>query len=259
MPTGLDLFNTTLHQMDAVKPSRSAAILAEAHSALVRQSRVDLLATPVLLSLAGGDLTVDGEMADVAAKKLSLECLAAVAGVTGIIDRLRVTPAECMGDDVIRVLVRNALSQDLALANIALYEIDKGERLAVHVPEDRRGAITVSVEDGIVTLDGDVPGLAQKRLAGVLAWWVPGSRDVINGIGVSPPEEDNDAEITEAVRVALEKDPFVNAGQIRVHTVNAEVILDGLVSSKSERDMAEFDAWFVFGVDRVSSRITVLS
>lgn len=236
----------------------SADIIDSARAALGSEPRLDLHATPVRLSLEQGVLTAEGELEDVATKKLALERLAALPGVTGIIDRLRVAPAESMGDDEIRILVGNALVQDPALGNIALYEIDKGERLTIHEPSvGGRGAIVVSVDDGIVTLDGDVPGLAQKRLAGVLAWWVPGSRDVVNGIGVTPPEEDSDGEITEAVRIALEKDPFVNAGQIRVRTEKAEVILDGYVTSETERHMAECDAWYVFGVDRVDNRIRV--
>jgi len=66
----------------------------------------------------------------------------------------------------------------------------------------------VSVEDGVVTLDGRVSSLSHKSLAGALAWWVPGSRDVINGIEVAPPQEISDSEITEAVRLVLEKDPL---------------------------------------------------
>jgi hypothetical protein len=91
---------------------------------------------------------------------------------------------------------------------------------------------------GVVTLDGDVIGLGQKRLAGALAWWVPGSRDVINGLGVTPPEVDNDFEIADAVRLVLEKDPFVNADQLRVGVRNAVVALDGIVPTADERDMA---------------------
>jgi osmotically-inducible protein OsmY len=35
------------------------------------------------------------------------------------------------------------------------------------------------------------------------------------------------------------------------------VTLDGLLPSKSERDMAESDAWYVLGVDNVINRIAV--
>lgn len=127
----------------------------------------------------------------------------------------------------------------------------------VRMPEPVSGKITVSVADGVVTLDGDLPGLAQKRLAGVLAWWVPGARDVVNGIGVTPPEADDDEQMTDAVRTALEKDPFVNADQISVTTRNAVVTLHGIVPTPSERDMAEYDAWYVFGVDKVRNDIDV--
>jgi osmotically-inducible protein OsmY len=125
----------------------------------------------------------------------------------------------------------------------------------VREPLEARGAIEVEIEDGVVTLNGQVPGLDDKRLAGVLAWWVPGSRDVINGIAVEPPEDDSDDAILEAVRLVLEKDPFVDASEIRVGVRNALVRLTGLVPSEAERDMAEFDAWYVFGVDRVDNRI----
>lgn len=235
-------------------------ILERAESALNAVTRIDVRTTPVAIYFTDDVLTAEGELPDVAAKKLALEALASVPGVRGIVDRLHVKPAERMEDGEIRDLTRNALLQEPALVNIALYEMVKGERLVVRDTANAGlNSITIAVEDGIVTLDGDVPGLAQKRLAGVLAWWVPGSRDVINGIAVTPPEEDSDEEITEAVRVALEKDPFVNAGQVRVRTRTSEVELDGFVPSEAEKDMAEFDAWYVFGVDRVDNRIAVES
>ncbi len=205
-----------------------------------------------------GTLTLEGEMPDIAAKKLALELAAAVPGVTGIVDRLHVAPAERLEDGEVRDLVRRALEQEPAFTELALSEIVKGEEKTLREPAERkRGWIRLSVAEGVVTLDGEVPGLEFKRLAGVLAWWVPGSRDVINGLGVAPEEPDNDAEITGAVRMALEKDPFVNAGQIIVGTVDAVVTLAGLVPSDSEREMAEYDAWYVFGVDRVHNKIEV--
>ncbi len=86
---------------------------------------------------------------------------------------------------------------------------------------------------------------------------MPGSRDVINGLEVEPPEEDNDDEVTEAVRVALEKDRFVSADQIRASTQNYVVTLQGIVSTEKEREMAELDAWCVFAVERVINKLGV--
>jgi osmotically-inducible protein OsmY len=210
------------------------------------------------MDFEAGTLTLEGEVPDIAAKKLALEHAAAVPGVAGIVDRLRVAPAERMGDKEVRDHVRRALEQELAFGELALSEMVKGREETMRQPADRkRGWIRLSVSEGVVTLDGEVPGLEYKRLTGVLAWWVPGSRDVINGLAVEPDEPDNDAEITDAVRMVLEKDPFVDAGQIIVGTVDAVVTLAGLVPKESEREMAEMDAWYVFGVDGVRNKIEV--
>jgi osmotically-inducible protein OsmY len=225
--------------------------------ALLSEARIDVAHHPIRLTLSDGDLVIEGEVADIAAKKLTLERAAAVADVRGIVDRLRVTPAERMGDGAIRDLVRDALLAEPALAECSIRVSVKEAWEAVRNLNSAAGSIDIAVSDGVVTLDGDVPGLGLKRLAGILAWWVPGSRDVINGLGVTPPEEDNDGEISDAVRLALEKDPLVNPDQIRVTTRNAVVTLQGQVPTESECEAAEFDAWYVFGVDKVINQISV--
>lgn len=235
----------------------SHAMLDAIRKALYSEPRIDLGHHPIRLSLSNGDLVIEGEVADIAAKKLALERAAAIAEVAGIVDRLRITPAERMGDGAVRDLVRDALVAEPALAGCSLRVSVKGRWEPVRVVEGATGAIDITVEEGVVTLDGDVPGLGAKRLAGVLAWWVPGSRDVINGLGVKPPEEDNDDEIRDAVRLALEKDPLVEPSQIRVLARDAIVTLQGQVPTGSERDAAEFDAWYVFGVNNVVNQIQV--
>lgn len=98
---------------------------------------------------------------------------------------------------------------------------------------------------------------ARIELAGALAWWVPGSRNVINGIEVAPPQELNDNEVAEAVRLALEKDPLLNADAIGVITRNRVAVLEGYVVSPGEKEIAEMDTWCVFGVDLVINRLEV--
>ncbi len=225
--------------------------------ALLSEARIDVAHHPIRLTLSDGDLVIEGEVADIAAKKLALERAAAVAEVRGIVDRLRVAPAEPMGDGAIRDLVRDALLAEPALAECSIRVFVKAAWETVRSLDSAAGSIDITVSDGVVTLDGNVPGLGLKRLAGILAWWVPGSRDVINGLGVTPPEEDNDGEISDAVRLALEKDPLVNPDQIRVSTRNAVVTLQGQVPTQSECEAAEFDAWYVFGVDKVINQIRV--
>ena len=234
------------------------SLLDEVRAALRSEPRIDLHRMPLHLQLEDGVLTMEGEVANVAAKKLALQRGVALDGVSAIIDRLRVKPAQAMGDGALRDHLCRALLDEPALREASILERRKGEVETLREsPLDKRGAIEVSVADGVVTLNGQLQGLDEKRLVGLLAWWVPGSRDVINGIAVDPPEEDSPDAIAEAVRLALERDPFVGASQIRVGVRRSVVTLSGIVPTEAEREMAEFDAWYVFAVDQVVNWIEV--
>ena len=232
-------------------------IVNEAAAALERETSVNLHLLPLFLSFADGVLTMDGEVEQIRAKKRALEVAAAVPGVTGIVDRIRLVPATGMEDGEIRDHVCNALLAENLLAPCAIWANVKGKLEVVRETDEAIGSIDVEVTEGVVVLNGAVSSCSAKRLAGVLAWWVPGSRDVVNGLEVSPLEEDNDDEVVDAVRLALEKDPFVNAAQIRVDCANYTVTLDGVVKSEAQRQMAEADAWYVFRVDRVVNLLQV--
>lgn len=226
-------------------------------AALAAEARIEIARHPVALAFQDGVLTIEGQLSCVAAKKLALERAAAVPGVRHLVDRLRVAPARHMGDAEIRDHVRDALLGEPALEACAV-RVGIGQAARpVREPQRPAGVLEVSVRDGVVTLDGEVPSLSHKRLAGVLAWWVPGTRDVVNGLEVAPPEPDSAGEITDAVRLALEKDPLLDADGIQVGARGAVVTLTGRVPSEEQRDMAEDDAWFVFGVDEVVNRIAV--
>ena len=238
--------------------SESETIIRQVRALLEHGTRINLHRYPIEVSMSNGDLIMEGEVEHIIAKKLALELAASVAGIKGIVDRLRVTPAEPMEDGAIRDHIRDSLLQESALANCSIRIWDKG---VLHTIQDRSATssatIDIEITDGVVTFNGQVPTLTHKRIVGVLAWWVPGSRDVINGLEVVPVQPDSDDEITDAVRIVLEKNPFLDASQINVTTHNAVVTLAGLVRNQTEKQLAEFDAWYVFGVDRVSNQLTV--
>lgn len=238
--------------------SERERVLKEVRAALEHEPRVNLHKYPVTMEFADGVLTLEGEVEHIAAKKLAMELAIAVSGVTGIVDRLHVVPAARMGDGAILDAVRDALLQEPTLMNCSIHVIRKGALETVReVTREPRGALRVSVNEGVVLLDDHVTSLTQKRLAGVLAWWVPGSRDVINGMEVIPDQPDSDEEIAKGVRIVLKKDPFVNGERIRVAVRQSVVTLEGDAPSAPQKEMAEFDAWYVFGVDRVVNRVEV--
>jgi len=233
-------------------------IIKTVHAALEHEPRINLHAYPVTISYDNGVLTLEGEVQDVAAKKLTMELAVAVSGVTGIVDRLHVTPAVRIGDGAILTAVREVLLQEPALQDCALRVRSKVSVETIRESATpNAGVIELSVNDGVVLLDDHVPSLAKKRLAGVLAWWVPGCRDVINGMAVEPPEEDNDEELLDSVRLVLKKDPFVNADQIRVSVKDSVITLEGVVNHDVQRRAVENDAWYVFGVDKVINKLQI--
>lgn len=199
-----------------------------------------------------------GEAPDVAAKKIALERVARIPGVSAIADHLHVKPAAKMQDDEIRVHIRNGLIGEAGFEGIEVREFDDGAFLQIRgAPLGALGNIGIEVSKGVVILTGNVPTLTSKRLAGVIAWWVSGTRDVVNGLAVEPTEEDGPDRIADAVRIVLEKDPLVDADQVKVGVRKTVVRLTGSVRSETQHQAAERDAWMVFAVDNVINEINV--
>jgi osmotically-inducible protein OsmY len=236
---------------------RAEEVVGAVLATLEREPRVKLHSYPIDVSYQDGIVTLSGEVAGIAAKKLALELAATPRPVTGIVDRLRVAPAERMEDGAIRAHVCNAFLSEPAFVGYSVRALVKQEIEPVRTL-DCGQMLEVEVTGGVVVLNGSVQSLTHKRLAGVIAWWVPGSREVVNGIEVLPAMQDNDDEVVDAVRLVLEKDPLVNAAQIRPGCRNLVVTLEGAVSTESGKAAAESDAWYVFGVNGVVNKITVI-
>ena len=197
---------------------------------------IDLRKNPIEVRLEGDVMVIEGMVEDIARKKRALLIAMGLEGVSGVADRLRVRQSSTMTDEEIKRHTEDAFSGEPTLKGCD---------------------ITLEVNGGVVDIEGTVPSLTHKRLAGVLAWWVPGSMDVINSLEVEPPEEDSDDEVSDAVRIALEKDRLVDASVLRVSTSDWVVTLDGVLSSEPEKDAAGQDAWYVWGVNEVINNIRV--
>ena len=227
------------------------------HAALEREPRINIHRFPIAISNTGGVVVLEGELADVAAKKLALELAASVGGVSGIVDRLRVAPGERRGDGAVRDSLARLFLESPEFRNCALRSHTSDRVEVLRAVEDGVGDIEISVAEGVITLEGHVISQSHRRFAGVLAWWTPGRRDVVNSLEVRPDYEDRDDEITEVMRLVLEADSQVNADQVRPNCANGVVTLDGSVPSAEQKRRAELDAWSLYGVSRVVNRLQV--
>jgi osmotically-inducible protein OsmY len=233
------------------------SVIDDVTQTLRNEHPVEFAVVPCRFAFVDDSLEIDGEVPSIAIKRRALRLAAAHPSVRRVVDRLRVTPSCTMSDPMIAESVVDALREEAALRECSIRQRVRGATEHVQRPSLVRGEICVTVEDRVVTLVGELPTHAHKRLAGVLAWWVPGTRDVIDELDVLSPDQDNDGGISDAVRTALEQDPFVDASQIRVWTTASRVTLAGLVWSHAERHAAENDAWSVFGVTEVDNELFV--
>ena len=228
------------------------------HAALEREPRINIHRHPIRIESKDGAVTLAGEVADVAAKKLALEAAARADGVEGVIDRLRVAPGEPRGDGAVRDSFARLLLEQGEFLNCTI-RVRNNERTEVLRTGNGEsvGDIELSVTDGVIVLEGHVISVPHRLFAGVLAWWTPGRRDVVNALDLEPRYEERDEEITEALRLALEADPLLGADQIRAQCKSRVATLEGAVATEEQRRRAELDAWAISGIDKVVNRLRV--
>lgn len=241
------------------------AITRRIHGRLERERRINLHRFPIRISNADGVAVLEGEVGDIAAKKLALELAGSVPGVRGVVDRLRVAPGARPGEgrrgdgEVRDSLARRFLEQpEFRNCSLRVHTNERDELLR-EGNGDSVGDIEVSVSDGVIALEGRVISQPHRLFAGVLAWWTPGRRDVINSLEVQPSYDENDDEVAEALRLVLEADPEIDAAQVRPAVERWVVTLEGNVPTEEQKRRAEMDAWYLSGVDRVLNNLQVTS
>lgn len=196
-------------------------------------------------------VTVSGTVDSICAKKLIPRIAAEAAGGLGVNDKLRLQPRDVRSDDELVADLRQRLSDDPMFAD---YRIVPARE---HAGEANARVIAVAATDGAVQITGRVESLRHRRLAEVLAWWSAGCSDVDNRLYVTPPEQDSDAAVTDAVRLVLERDPRVDAAHLAIRTIDSVVMLIGILPDAEQKHLTECDAWCVAGVHDVDSRIRV--
>jgi osmotically-inducible protein OsmY len=234
------------------------AVRKQVHAALEREARINLHRHPIRIDSADGTVTLEGEVADVAAKKLALGLASAAQGVREVVDRLRVAPGESRGDGAIRDAVARLLLEQPELKSCS-FNLKTNEKMQVlrRVEHDSAGEIDISVTDGVILLEGQVISQSHRRFAGALAWWTGGRRDVLNAIEVRPAYEDRDDEVAEVLRLVLDADPELDADQIRGNCNGKVIWLDGAVPTELQKRRAELDAWSLAAVRGVVNRLQV--
>jgi osmotically-inducible protein OsmY len=159
-----------------------------------------------------------------------------VVGVRGVVDELMVNvPSSMVRADT-----------DIARAALSTLQWD------IEVP----ASVKVRVDQGWLTLDGEVRFQYEKAAAERAVRSLKGVHGVTNLISIKPPAL-SPKNVSAKIREALHRSAEREANSVVVSAVDGRVTLTGNVRSFAERDDAERAAWSAPGVRQVDDRITV--
>jgi osmotically-inducible protein OsmY len=163
---------------------------------------------------------------------------------------------------VLRVFGVKAVANDLAVHIPTAFERTDTEiaQAAVSalkwntvVPKER---VTVSVENGWVTLGGTLDWQYQREAAARAVRDLTGVKGLLNNITVASPIRTTD--VREKIEAAFKRSAEIDARRINVAAKDSTIILSGNVRSWAERQEAERAAWAAPGVTRVEDRLVVV-
>lgn len=119
-------------------------------------------------------------------------------------------------------------------------------------------SITVTVQNGTVTLEGKVPILAHKLSAINMARRTVGVRDVIDEITVVPPVKRSDDEITVEAKALLRRNlGSTDARSISIVTQNGTVTLTGTLENSYAKELCSELVSTIVGVLDIANKIVV--
>jgi len=195
-----------------------------------------LEATEIGVSVKNGIATLSGQVNSYPKKLAAEKAVKKVSGVKAVIEdiRVKIYPNQEKTDLEIAEAVVNALQWNAAVNN---------------------ENIRINVENGFVTLSGQVEWAHERAMAEIAIENIKGVKLVVNQITIRPkPVLDN---IKQKIDSAFQRHASIDSGKIKVSVVGNTVILSGTVRAYSEKEDAEDAAWAAQGVNRVDNLIKV--
>ena len=195
-----------------------------------------LNACQIGVAVKNGIVTLSGQVDTYSKKTLAERAAKKVSGVKAIAEDIQVgiSPSYRKTDAEVAEAVVNALKWHTI------------------IPEEK---IKVSVEDGIVKLEGEVEWEYQRTQPTSAIENLTGVRSVTNLISVKPKITSSD--IQQKINAAFQRSATIDSGKITAEVLGSRVTLRGTVRSFTEKEDAENAAWFAPGVTSVNSKLEI--
>ncbi len=197
------------------------------------------------VDVADGMVSLGGAVNSIAEAKEAELLASEVLGVKTVHNNLTIEYLTSRSDEEIKLDVLAALHRDVYLTDLP---------------------ITVTVEEGSVTLTGKVGNTYQKDRAGEQIWMVGNVKSVKNNLDVEwwkeqgvrekAPLPTND-QLKQAVLDELHQDIRIESFNVTVDAIDGDVSLRGNVPTYHQKQLAERDAWEVIGVAWVNNLLSI--
>jgi osmotically-inducible protein OsmY len=195
-------------------------------------------AASIAVAVEDGIVTLSGTVGSYLEKKTVERIVKRVAGVKAIAEELTVR------------LPERSVRTDTDIARAAVHALS----WHVSLPDE----IKVTVEDGVLTLEGKVDWDYQRTAAEHAVQHLTGVRLVSNYLTLRPKAvKATAADIKEQIKRALERSAEVDAAGIEVEMVGGKAILSGAIRSWAEGEDALRAASAAPGVTEVENRMVI--